>query len=101
MEKLSDLPPVETSEATPQESVVMKKYFGVTPDGPKTKLGWTGAVKLSFYATALFVILANPWIDSLLCVVPYCGDNALIMLAAKALLFMILLIVVNKFIANN
>jgi len=101
MEKLSDLPLKEDAELTPQESDVMQKYFNTPGTATKTsKSGWMDTIKLSFYAAFLFVVLANPWIDSILCMVPYCGENALILLAFKTIIFMILFVVMLKVLVN-
>ena len=101
MEKLSDLPPANDAEMSPQESDVMKKYFGgngSNVDAKNKTPGWMDTIKLAFYAAILFVILANPWIDTLLCMVPYCGDNMIMLLAFKTLLFMILFVGMYKFV---
>lgn len=101
MERLSDLPPKNDTQMSPKEEDVMKKYF----DPPKSKenfgdfkMGWLVALKIAFYATILFAALANPWADGLICMAPYCGDNFIILLAIKSLLFLILLTCVYKFV---
>jgi len=99
MDKLSDLPPKDGAEMSPQESDVMKKYFDADePQGKKAKAGWMDSIKVAFYASVLFLALANPWVDTLLCSIPYCGDNALTLLAFKVLLFLILFTGVYKFL---
>ena len=47
--------------------------------------------------TALFFALANPWLDMILCKVPYCGDNAFTLLGMKTLAFAILYLIVTIF----
>lgn len=108
MEKLSDLPPKDDAEMSPQESDVMQKYFnasasgggGAKSGGVSGKTGWMDTIKLALYATVLFLILANPWVDQVMCMVPYCGDNALTLMAVKALLFMIVFVVMYKFVIS-
>lgn len=103
MERLSDLPPADATDMTPQESSVMQKYFNAAPNdtaSKTSKAGWMDTIKTAFYAAILFVLLANPWIDTILCVVPYCGDSALTLLAVKTLLFMVVFTAMNKFLVN-
>ena len=98
MERLSDLPPVEDTDITPQESSVMQKYFSTpAPEKKIHKPGWLDTIKMSFYAAMLFVILANPWIDSIVCMLPYCGDSALSLLFIKAMIFAIVFTVMNRY----
>jgi hypothetical protein len=106
MEKLSDLPPKDDAEMSPQESDVMQKYFdastgGGSKPGASGKTGWMDTIKLALYATVLFLILANPWIDSVMCMVPYCGESALTLTAVKALLFLIFFVVMYKFAISS
>lgn len=103
MDRLSDLPPSDGAQMSPQESDVMQKYFSAPPNSPastnsKTKVGWMDAIKMAFYVAVLFVFLANPWIDSVMCMVPYCGDSSMILLAVKTLLFMVLFVTMYKFV---
>lgn len=105
MEKLADLPPTEETEMTPKEEEVMNKFFGSKPSkssSSSTSMGWRDLTKITVYAAILFVALANPWVDNLLCSIPYgCGDNVLLLLGAKALIFMLLFVVIYKFLVAN
>jgi len=102
MEKLSEIPTKNDTQMSQDEESVMKKYF--KPESfaaVKTSSGgWMDTIKLAMYASVLFLILANPWIDSILCMVPYCGENVLVLLAFKALLFMILFVCTFKFLVS-
>ena len=103
MEKLSDLAPQENAEITPQESDVLKKYFNATPGGTKERSGnpgWMRVMKIALYGSILFLVLANPWIDSLVCMVPYCGGNTMMLLGVKALLFFVLFMSLLKFVVG-
>ncbi|HMP28162.1 MAG TPA: hypothetical protein PKD85_01095 [Saprospiraceae bacterium] len=96
MDKLSDLPTQDT-ELTPEENSVMKNMFdgGQAKKSPK---GWIHTIKLAGISAALFILLANPWIDAILCKLPYCEDNSMIILAIKGLLFLIIWILMYKYL---
>lgn len=99
MDKLTDLPPKET-QSTPQETDVMKKYFGESSgdaheNGPKPS--WTMTFKLTLYAAVLFLALCNPITDSIFCRLPWCGEGVITLLAAKTLIFMLLFIAMYRF----
>ena len=104
MDKLSDLPPAET-QLTPEENQIMEKYF--TPDSEgenqstkkKASLGWMATIKLAGAAALLFLALANPFVDALLSKMPFgCGDNTIATLGVKALLYMILFILLLRYL---
>lgn len=104
MDKLSDLPVADT-EPTPQETQVMEKYFGDGTDSenseketPKKVLGWGATIKLAGLGAILFLLLANSWVDMIFDKIPYCGENALTVLGVKALVFMILFVVLNRYL---
>jgi len=64
------------------------------PDDPEPEgINW----KLIGYTTVLFLALANPWIDTLFCKIPYCGDNAVTLLGIKTLMFAILYLIIAIF----
>ncbi len=94
MDKLSDLPPKGDTVKTMEEEAIMNQFFdsasspdgqrGVTkqhedqetanlPNSSQTKLNW----KIVGITALLFVVLANPWIDDLICKLPYCNENPL------------------------
>lgn len=100
MDRLADLPSNESAQLSSQESETMQKYFGGAPeDKPKDKkASWTDTMKLALYTSFLFILLANPWVDSLMCVIPYCSENPIISLAVKTMLFMILFVVLNRYV---
>jgi polyferredoxin len=93
MDDLSKLPTEDTTP-TPEEEAVMEKHFGSSKG---KKMGWMNAMKLAFYALIVFLVFANPWIDSLFCMVPYCGDSSISLLALKSILFMFTLVLIIKF----
>ena len=75
MDNLSELPPGQ-SKSTPQEEAVMDQFFGpaeMEPTSKFSRIEW----KLLGATVVLFIALANPWIDQILCKVPYCGGSQL------------------------
>ena len=97
MDKLSELPPKQ-SILTQQENDVMDEMFGpaaapAEAGGRFANIKW----KLLGATTLLFVVLANPWIDSLICKVPYC-ESPMFALAIKVVLFFVILIALNMFL---
>jgi hypothetical protein len=55
------------------------------------KINW----KLIGLTSLLFVVLANPWIDSLFCKLPYCGDSSMYLLMLKVFIFIIIIITIS------
>lgn len=95
MEKLSDLPLADDDDLTPQEKAAMTKHFGSAK--PKTKSGWRETFKLVCYTLIIFLMLANPWVDSFFCMVPYCGSSAISLLGLKAVLFTLFFVLVLRY----
>lgn len=102
MDKLTDLPTAET-EPTPQESQIMEKYFPEdSEDDPKPvqkkKMSWTETFKLAAMAALLFLALSNSWVDIIFDKIPYCGENPLTLSGVKTLIFLILFVVMYRYI---
>ena len=97
MDRLTDLPPKEDTELTPQEDEVMKNMFGGSGGTPK-KRGWMETLKLAAVSALLFLALANPWIDIIFSKLPYCGESSISVLAVKTLLFFILWVAMYKYL---
>ncbi len=121
MDNLDNLPPKEDTNSTSQETEVMGKFFkqpaqksshspprdpprghpqgAVARNEPYVKdlepegINW----KEVGLVTTLFLALANPWIDMLLCKIPYCGDNAFTLLGIKTLMFAIIYLIITIF----
>jgi len=98
MDKLTDLPPTQ-SPSTPAEEAVMNQFFGPPGEPAKTtsrfgRIEW----KLLGATALLFVLLANPWSDLLLCKVPYCGGSMMTSLITKTVLFVIILAILYMFL---
>ena len=74
------------------ESVKHKSSKKSTSEG--NSLNW----KALGYSAILFFLLANPWIDSILCSIPYCGGNAMSMTALKTVIFVMIYIIIVKFL---
>ena len=101
MDKLADLPPVET-QLSDQENRVLKTYFDGSnaggSSGDSSKPTWMQTLKLALYTTVLFLALCNPITDAVFCRLPYCGEGVVSLLAVKTLLFMTLFIAMYKFL---
>ncbi len=121
MDNLDNLPLKEDTDPNSHEKEVMGKFFTKTnqrsppspqrgsprgpplgpPQGEMIKdlepedngINW----KIVGYTTVLFFALANPWIDMLLCKIPYCGDNAIMLLGLKTLAFALLYLIITIF----
>jgi len=116
MDSLDNLPLKEDTNPNSHEEEIMSKFFtppGQNPSPPRgpprgapqnTAPGKADAPepeginwKLIGYTTLLFVALANPWLDTLLCKIPYCGDNAFTLLGMKVLTFALLYVIVTVY----
>jgi len=88
MDRLDDLPEKEDAAITPQEKVLITRFFGKEqqPAEDKKKSKW----KFIGYVMIAFILLANPWIDNILGVIPNCG-SPLAKLGLKAMVFFITL----------
>ena len=94
MEKLSDLPPKADTKSTPQERDVIEKYFdSKSDDSSKSGSSW----KLVAYTSLLFLALANPWLDGLFKMLPYCGESQIAVLFIKLILFAIVFAIIYNF----
>jgi hypothetical protein len=109
MDRLSDLPVNPDTVKTPEEEAIMGQFFPrqssqnkkvepseeeeEPPAKSQSRVNW----KLIGIACVIFVFLANPWVDSVLCKVPYCGSGAALT-GMKLLLFAVLMIVLSLFV---
>ena len=117
MDNLDNLPLKEDTVSSSHEEEVMGKFFAQTgqktpprghtrtppqgvvmrddpnPDSEPEGINW----KIIGYTIILFLVLANPWIDMLFCKIPYCGDNAPMLLGIKTLMFAILYLIITIF----
>lgn len=91
MDKLSDLPAVDTKK-TQQEKDIMNTFF------PEEKVSLTDRIKSNWkiiaISSTLFIILANPWVDSMLCNLPKC-DNPTILFIAKTIIFVLAILAIS------
>ena len=95
MDRLDDLPN-QPIQYTQQEAATMQQYFDPAQPAVKgkfQKIEW----KIIAASAALFLLLANPWIDKIFCKIPHCEDNQFILLGIKVLLFMLLMVVIYMF----
>ncbi len=96
MDKLDQLPPKADTVITPEESEVINQFFGQSSETPLQKangVDW----KLIGYSIVLFVLLANPWIDQILCKIPYCSNNAMFSFGVKLAIFVVVLVILSFF----
>ena len=100
MDDITQLPLKKGVQLTPQEDEVMRQFFPTNQNqvplqgAQKANLNW----KLIGSTALLFVVLANPWIDMAICKIPYCGDNVLLLLLLKLMLFVIIYIMLSIYI---
>ena len=98
LEKLDDLPVSDESKPSPQEEQVMDKYFSGAAAKADNNLKWGMTFKLAGLASLLFMALANPFVDSLFTILPYCGGNAFGIFGVKIFIFMMLFVMCAKFL---
>ena len=108
MDKLADLPVSKKKGVTDVEKNVLKQYFEVdiknkngegnsadndSSDTNTSKLSFVDKLKMAAMAGGVFALLANPYIDQFICVLPYCesGDPMLIF-AVKIVLFVLIVL---------
>jgi hypothetical protein len=102
LEKLDDLPVNEEAKPNPQEQQVMDKYFsegdGKVSGKTQDSLKWGMTFKLAGLASLLFMALANPFVDGVFNILPYCGGNAFATFGVKIFIFMMLFVMCAKFL---
>lgn len=84
--------PPKNKTTAPQSSTTQKvaqKAETVDEEQPQTTSGVSCSWKVIGYTTLLFLIIAAPLLDMLLCRLPYCGNNTIALMAFKTLLFAI------------
>lgn len=94
MDRLEELPEKNDTVKTAEEEGVIADYFGDASSNNTTthKIEW----KRAAIASGIFLLLANPLIDSLMCKIPYCGGGIGSTLV-KTLLFFIIFVVIQYF----
>lgn len=100
MDKLDDLPTKEDANISPQEKMLISRFFGkgdadsgsASSSGSGKKNKW----KFMGYVMVAFVLLANPWVDKIFDMVPKC-DSSITKLAMKALIFFIALYFIHMY----
>lgn len=106
MDSLSELPVNDGVQLSQQESSTIAELFPVQGDsisakaddsktatGSKRKLN----LKALGYMAVLFIILANPWIDSAICKIPKC-ESAGTVFAVKLTLFLLGMVMIQMFL---
>jgi len=89
--------PEGATDISPQEKEVISSLFGSGPAGGAMHSAGGMNWKLIGGATMLFVVLANPWIDAMLCKIPKCG-NPMIVFGIKAVLFVVVMMIMSYFL---
>lgn len=95
MDNLNNLP-TSNAPIDPEEEKVLQKYFSnpgkeVTTSPTPTSSSTTSKSsfwKIFGYTLILFMLLGNPWIDGMMCKVPYC-ENKAILFGIKVVIFAI------------
>lgn len=94
MDKLDSLQLKEDTKHTPEEIKILQEYFEDESESENyLGVNW----KMVGYATLIFILLANPWIDTAFEKVSFLGSNPISIFAVKVVLFFILFAVVYKF----
>lgn len=96
MDKLSEVP-LNNTEITDKEKEILHKYFSEDKDSPGSENNCISSWKHIVYIAIAFLILSNPWIDFFLTKIPYCPDNKLLLLVLKTSIFIILLVLIQKY----
>jgi len=97
MEKLSTLPPKNTKK-TQEESSIMDQFF--PEDEPEKDVDEQPSffqrldIKKAAMITFVFILLANPWSDSIISKMPYM-DNGLVSFGFKGLIFFVIMMMMN------
>jgi hypothetical protein len=97
MDTLDSLPINEKESLNPQHKSILEKYIGgpatkseSAPQNAESNFSSSERWKVIGYASLIFVLIANPFIQSLLDKAPYFGGNNLKVLLLSVLLFIII-----------
>lgn len=78
MDSLEQLP-IPKTQLTPNEESIINNYFEGSETSSSNSGGkWSKIMKIlktSIALLVLFIIIANPWVDAILCKVPYCSGS--------------------------
>ena len=97
MDSIDSLPIDDNSQLNDAQKMAMHKYVGA-PAEPKSKWSDGNKWKLIGYLTVLFILIANPWSQSLLNKVPYFGGNEMTMTLLSGIVFAVGAIIVVMFL---
>lgn len=89
MDDLSTLPNNVKTIMTPEEQLVIDRYFPEAVEGCDT-------LKMMGISTVLFLALANPITEGLLQRVPFCNGNMIAIMLVKVLVFVIALFLLSR-----
>jgi len=95
MDSLENLP-ISDEESSSNQDEIMDKYFGSLNEQKGNKM-LSSKWALVGYATLFFIILANPWSQSLINKLPYFGGNDMTLMIFSAVLFVLFMIIVVLF----
>ena len=96
MENLDTLPQNNNTILTQEEEEVLN-MFGSKKDSSSNKQSFLHSTKFCLYASILFLLLANPWVDPLFEKLPWCGENKMFILGVKAVIFFLGIALLKKF----
>lgn len=101
MDSLQELPIDDKSQLGDREKDVMDKYLGSNNSATKntySKWSDTSKWKIIGCMAVAFLILANPWAQSLFNKLPYFGENKLKGTIVSLVIFIILAIIIVMFL---
>ena len=107
MERLEDIPVDDSAKPSAQELAVVQKYFSDASGDDasqsssantrtRSKGSNVSTFQLVLYATFIFAVLSNSWIDVIFRAIPY-AENPLALLLIKSIIFAIVFVLVYKF----
>lgn len=103
MDSLNDLPVNDDIQLSPQEKTTIDELFPQTEELVTAAEQSRGSSKRKFnfkgllYIGCLFLLLGNPWIDTVFCKIPKCSNPGTAF-AVKTILFLLGVIIVQMFL---
>ena len=95
-DRLDELPLRDDTQSTPQEMATLQRFFENYSPSKSSSSGKKGVNwKLVAIAAGLFALLANPWTDMAIAMLPKC-DNAITSFGIRLGVFILGLIVAMK-----
>lgn len=102
MDDLNFLPTKETT-LSPQEDEILSRFFSspnkqpTSPD-QETNMGWMTTLKITAVSLVAFIVVCNPFIDTILSKLPFLNGNSMMLLILKSFIFCVLTFMMIKFL---